>query len=482
MGPAPDHTSKPLVRPRTSFDLLRLDNATLPLEQAITLTDPALRFCTDRFRLKTVRQQAELLGEIVHRLQDSHRGSPDVPFPLKAIRAHLRIPEGSDFTRAQASDHYLEYPHKALGLWIEEALKNPTEREYVLKKLLDELQTQLPAIAYTLAHIYTGGYYGLLTARESRDFHHASQIETISEMFGFAPQTELVYYVNDLQYSRRLGGKAVSTAVKKATVLTNFANGLKEDEDGCVVPMTLGKRFDEIIFIDDEDKNLKAVMHCLIRSVCANVMDQIGMWHRTPEWEQRLNERAERLTTDAYQREGISATHSPQFWTNLVASLTTRYISSQAPEQGSDKIIADLISKGRWMPDIIKVYDGRKLPVEPSLTKLQEVFAGSTPVILGTRRSIVFNDIDKNILSVNALFYIRRKDEPEGRPLLTFSQAEFAEHSTEAYWKKKVATEQGIPEDQLVFCWDHFQKADFVRRDILQALFKGEITRNIHAH
>jgi hypothetical protein len=94
----------------------------------------------------------------------------------------------------------------------------------------------------------------------------------------------------------------------------------------------------------------------------------------------------------------------------------------------------------------------------------------------------VFNDIDKNILSVNALFYIRRKGEPEGNPLLTFTQAEFAEHSTEAYWKKKVSSEQGIPEDQLEFCWDHFQKADFVRRDILQALFKGEITRNVHAH
>jgi hypothetical protein len=301
-------------------------------------------------------------------------------------------------------------------------------------------------------------------------------------MFGFAPQTELVYYVNDLQYSRRLGGKAVSTAVKKATVLTNFANGLKEDEEGAVVPITVGKRFDEIIFIDDEDKNLKAVMHCLIRSVCANVMDQVGMWHRTPQWEQRLNERAEQLTNDAYQRDGIAATHSLQFWTNLVASLTARYLSTQPPEQGSEKIIAELISQGRWMPDIIKVYDGRKLPVEPSLTKLREVFDRSTPVVLGTRRSIVFNDIDKNILSVNALFYIRRKGEPEGNPLLTFTQAEFAEHSTEAYWKKKVSSEKGIPEDQLEFCWDHFQKADFVRRDILQALFKGEITRNVHAH
>jgi hypothetical protein len=471
-----------LVAPQQSFLPLRLDNASLPSGQAITIANPALQFCNDRFKLLTVREQAGLLGEIAYRLQDSRKENQPISFTLKTIRAHLRTPEGGTFTREQADNYYLDYSSKALSLWLNEALEIPTERHFVIERLLDHLQTQLPAIAFTLAHIYAGGYYGLLTAREARDVHHAAQIEMISELFGFAPQAELVYYVNDHNYSKRLGGKSVSTAVKKATVLTNFANGLKEDEEGAVVAMTVGKRFDEIVFIDDEDKNLKAVMHCLIRGVYASVMDQIGMKFRTPDWEARLNERAEKLTNEAYERDGVAATQSTQFWSDLVASLTAKCLSAQTPEQASDKIIGDLILQGRWMPDVIKVHDGRKLPVEPSLAQLRKILQGDTPVVPGSRRSIVFNDIDKTILSVDALFYIRPKSAPESNPLLTFTQAEFAEHPTESHWKQQASSANGIPVDQLEFCWDHFQKANFVRRDILEAMRLGKITRNIHGH
>ena len=160
-------------------------------------------------------------------------------------------------------------------------------------------------------HLYRGGYYGLLTAREDRDTLHAVQVETISEMFGFSPQTELVYYVNDPVRGKRLAG--TSTAIKKATVLTNFANGMKEDEQGLIEPMTVGKRFPEIIFIDDEDKNLKAVMHCLVRGVYTSVMDAVGVTYRTPELEMVLNARALALTDEVFAKEGVHATHSMAF-------------------------------------------------------------------------------------------------------------------------------------------------------------------------
>jgi hypothetical protein len=473
----------PLVRPQTNFDYLRLDNAKLPPEQAVILHDPAERFCTDRFKGMTARQQAALLADVACKLQSEARSDVELPFMLQTIRAHLKVTSdtvSSGFTPPQAADYYLDYPSKGRYLWIQEALQTPSSRELVIETLLNDLRTQLPAIAFTLAHIYSGGHYGLLTAREARDFHHACQIETISEMFGFAPQTELVYYVNDLHYSKRLGGKSVSTAVKKATVLTNFANGIKEDEEGAVVPMTLGKRFQEILFIDDEDKNLQAVMHCLVRGVCASVMDAIGMRFRTPQWEQRLNERAEQLTEQAYAQAGIASTHSMVFWRDLVTTLTEKYLSKSGATTSSEDLIAKLIQEGKWMPDVIKVYDGRKISHDPAIATLRSVFAAQQPVMLGTRESILFNDIDKNILSVNALFYIRRKGQENSAPLLTFNQSDFAEHSSSQYWIDWAAALHNIPSSELELSWDHFQKADVIRRDILEALYQGRIARNVH--
>ena len=96
-------------------------------------------------------------------------------------------------------------------------------------------------------------------------------------------------------------------------MLTNFANGVKEDEQGLIEPMTVGKRFPEIIFIDDEDKNLKAVMHCLVRGVYTSVLDAVGVTYRTPELEMVLTARALALTDEVFAKEGVHATHSMAF-------------------------------------------------------------------------------------------------------------------------------------------------------------------------
>ena len=465
-----------LVRPQANFDHFSLDNARLAAHEQLVLHDPAERFCTDRFKLMTARQQSELLADIAMIRQGHERDATLPSFEISTMRAHLGVGAGTQVTKAEAADYYLDYPSKGRYLWLQQGIKDEQVREFVLERHFGELRTQLPAIAFTLNHLYRGGYYGLLTAREDRDTLHAVQVETISEMFGFSPQTELVYYVNDPVRGKRLAG--TSTAIKKATVLTNFANGLKEDEHGLIEPMTVGKRFQEIIFIDDEDRNLKAVMHCLVRGVYASVMDAVGVTYRTPELEMVLNTRALALTDEVFAKEGVHATHSMAFWVSVVDKLLSKHTSLTGAHQNREALITDLVSRERWMPDVIKVYDGRKMDIESSIQGLKETFAQRTPVVMGTKDSIIFNDIDRTILSVNALFYIRQKGTPT--PLHTLTQAQFAEHPTEGYWIEKIAEEKGIGRNELQFGWDHFRNTDRIRMDILEALYRGQIAQNPH--
>jgi hypothetical protein len=97
---------------------------------------------------------------------------------------------------------------------------------------------------------------------------------------------------------------------------------------------------------------------------------------------------------------------------------------------------------------------------------------------MGTRDSVIFNDIDRTILSVNAMFPIWQTGNPD--PVCTFTQAEFAEHPTETYWLNEVSEQKGIALEDLTFGWDHFRDANRIRMDILEALYKGQIVQNPH--
>jgi hypothetical protein len=165
-----------------------------------------------------------------------------------AMRSRPGAEPGRLITKAEAADYYLDYPSNGRDMWLKLALKDDQMREFVLNRHFDDLRTQLPAIAFTLNHLYRGGFYGLLTARGDRDNSHAAQVQMIGEVFGFVPLTELIYYVNDSVKGERLSG---SSAEKKATILTNFANGIKEDKAGFFEPMVdSGLRFfeqDEVV-------------------------------------------------------------------------------------------------------------------------------------------------------------------------------------------------------------------------------------------
>lgn len=463
-----------IVKPEQSFDPIRLDNENFPSAGRAIIADPLGRFVNDRFRSLTSRQQAQLLGEIDLAIIKSGSYDPaKPPFQIEEMRALSGLRDNQRITQRVAESFYLDYSSAGRRLWLERLMREPETREMVTDKILAQLSTNLPAIPYTLAHIYEGGYYGLLTARGARE-NHAQQVRVISETFGYSPQLELVYYVNDEKLGKRLAG---GSADKKATVLVNFANGLKEDEQGRLVPMTLGKPFDEIIFIDDEDKNLKAVMNVIVRDVCSNVLYEAGLRARTPWFEARITEKAKQISEEAYAKSGVAATQDWSFWRKTVDALLAD-LKGASPQADTDTVMASLIKQGKWLPDVLKVLDGRNISAEDSERRLRAALSKDEPLVLGSKRSVIFNDIDGNLLSVNARFYVTQKSDPDHPNLLVLDQAQFAEHPTPGHWIDIVSKKTGIPAGDLDFSFEHFRDPEAIERDILRAMYKGKITDN----
>ena len=477
---APLPAKPPLVAPKTVHQSVSLDNASLPAHQRVVIQDPARKFCEDQFANIPAKKQLALLAEITMKHQELLSPGTKPPLLLAAIRKKLAVTSEAPISHDAAVNFFFSFPSNHLGLLLSHMISQPEIRTFVLEKFYDYLKTRLPAVAFTLAHIYSGGVYGLLTARGGRDREHQLQLETISHIFGQAPIAELTYYVNDSTLSKRFANRFSNTASRKAAVLTNFACGLKENEEGFVVPMSVGKRFDEIHFIDDEDKNLKQVLRCLIRAVCTHVFDEIGWVYRTPEMELLLNEKADILTEREFSKHNVTRAGDMAFWRSLVDTLLSEYTRHTGHYQDRDTLIADLIADKRWMPDVIKVYNGRTMSVEPSIAKLRAIFQENQPLLIGSAPSVVFNDIDRTILTVDAKFYVVNKLDPSAEPVLTFSQQQFAQQESRAYWTAKAAELSGIPEEHLDVAWPHFYDKGQIDVDCLLAPQGGKHTENVH--
>lgn len=477
---APVPPKPPLIPTKTLHQAVSLDNASLPAHQRIVIQDPAAKFCEDRFANLTTRDQAKLLADIALKQQAEFQPGIKPSLLLGALKAKLSLANGSTITFDMATNFFLDFPPTQIELFLTHTIREPEFRAFVLERLFDGLRSQLPAVAFTLAHLYSGGFYGLLTARGGRDQEHRAQLETISQIFGNAPIAELTYYVNDPQLSKRLAGRFAGTASRKAAVLANFACGLKENAEGFVVPMSMGKRFDEVLFIDDEDKNLKQVLRCLIRGVCSHVFDKIGWIYRTPEMEVLLNEKADTLTESEFSQHKVQRAGDLSFWHSLIDNLLREYTRHTGKYQDRDLLIADLIAEKRWMPDAIRVFDGRSIEIEPSIDRLRAIFEINQPLVIGSNPSVVFNDIDRTILAVDAKFYVVNTNEPSADPVLVFNQEQFAQEQSEAFWLEKASAESGIPVENLQVSWTHFRDEDQIRADHLLAYYHGEITKNPH--
>jgi hypothetical protein len=464
----------PIVEPHKSFQYVSLENARLGLDEQVVIHDPAQHFCTTQFRLMTIHEQLRLLADVVTHLGTSHRDEA-LPFQIMAIRDALDLEAShGEINHQTALRYYMHMSPRALERWLQEGFMHDSTRELIVERFLSDLALQLPAIACTLTHIYSGGYYGVLTARGDRDESHKEQLRYIGEMFGFGTPPELTYYVNDSELAKRLEG---STATRKATVLMNFATGFKQDESGNFVEMTVGKRFDEVGFIEDEAKNLKAVMHCLIRGVYTDVLYAVGWTHRTPYFEEQLNKRSLAVMESAYARVGAAATADMGFWLAVVDELLAAHTSSTGKFADRAALITELKGKKQWIPDIIKIYDANTLSVGPYIDTLREIFNRKEAIVMGTRPSMLFNDIDGTLLKVKAGFPILLKSDPHGEMLHWVSVEQFGLEPDANYWLQHVAKAHNLNPDELIFSWKHFRDPDVVRRDILAGCYRRHLNK-----
>jgi hypothetical protein len=193
-----------------------------------------------------------------------------------------------------------------------------------------------------------------------------------------------------------------------------------------------------------------------------------------------LNAKADTLTEAEFATNKVARTGDLSFWSSLIDTLLSEYTRQTGLYQDRDKLIADLIADKRWMPDTIRVYDGRTLEIGPSIDALRAIFEENKPLLMGASPSVVFNDIDRTILAVDAKFYVINKNDPNAEPILVFNQEQFAHEPREGVWIAEAARVSGLSAENLAVSWTHFRDEEQISADHLLAFHKGGITKNPH--
>lgn len=123
-----------------------------------------------------------------------------------------------------------------------------------VEALIDQHQDYFPALIAVLNAVYAGEDVGLLTARGNREGHRVL-LDALEDFIGHTIPRRNMYFVNDTSRNGRLPKE--STAARKLQVLRDFLNGFYVDENGAEQPMS--RKFDKVVFYDDERKNIELV-------------------------------------------------------------------------------------------------------------------------------------------------------------------------------------------------------------------------------
>ena len=131
---------------------------------------------------------------------------------------------------------------------------NPDCFNDTIESLIDQHTDYFPALIAVLNAVYDGHDIGLLTARGNRR-GHTVLLDAIHDFVGHTIPRRNTYFVNDASRNARLPKE--NTAARKLQVLRDFLNGYYTDAEGNEKPMS--KKYDEVIFYDDEMKNITIV-------------------------------------------------------------------------------------------------------------------------------------------------------------------------------------------------------------------------------
>lgn len=461
----------PMIRPEVDYvDPFNLAREDVRFDRQHVIVDHYERFFMGRFKMLSSKEQSEFLAKIDAQLVRSKTlVDGQEPFQFGVMREKLGLAPERKITEKIAREFYLDYSDIGRRMWFSRAFRAPETQALAENQTFANLREQLPAIIFTLAHVWDGGTYGLLTARGGRDAHRM-QMQLVGRVLGFAAAEELIYYVNDEKRGKRLAG---GTGDRKAQALLNFATGSKFDEQGDLAPMTVGKPFDKILFTDDEDKNLKSVFQASLRDVVSSVLFESGLRHRSETDEQRISAKARTLMEREYAANGLRRYEDPAYWNEVVKEVLQAFHRQAKSSFKPEEMIERLRRMDQWIPDKVVPIDGRIIDVDACERRLRTRLADPTPLELGSKPVLLLNDIDGNLLNVQARFYVRRKGDEVSPPLLVFDQATWAENPNVDYWAKKVGAAEGLDPSILTVDFKHFRDQEAIEQDILRALHRN---------
>lgn len=204
--------------------------------------DHRAAFFVERFKHMLPSEQAVILGAMEGRHPESYVSK----------RIHKAIEFMQEWSSARRLRRFIRKMQEDAQPAPDDS--NPKPFAFSTAALIKQQQRYLPALTDALISIWKGDDIGVMTARGSFEGNNVL-VQAIEGYLGHEIQKQFRYFVNDANRNQRLASS--STAKRKLEVLFNYCHGyyFTASDELRVLP----RRYNEVVFIDDEDKNIQAV-------------------------------------------------------------------------------------------------------------------------------------------------------------------------------------------------------------------------------
>ena len=290
-----------------------------------------------------------------------------------------------------------------------------------------------PAFLAAIHVAVTGGTIGLLTARGNRAGHEVL-IRELEDFLCCRIPVQEIYFISDQTLNHRLRNHS-SIAQKKLQVCLDHLNGCKIDASGN--PQTMPARFRRVILIDDEDSNIQAVHYYIAEQCLSEKLRARGIFHTSDTIRHMIRSRVDKARARGKD--------PSQIW--------RRYRKELRKMQGEESLGSRLI-----------VRDARLLSGEDLYRKLVNTLRHEEiPQESGT---LLLLDIDGTLVTLDSMIYVRDRRNPEGTPLVTISQREWADRPEEASWIAAAAAAHQLDSASLFVDFKDFNDPENLGREI----------------
>jgi hypothetical protein len=307
-----------------------------------------------------------------------------------------------------------------------------------ISQLAEVLTEYLPGTLLLLKTQLEGYTVGTLTARGNRD-GQALLLQEIESFSGTPFDPTYLYFLNDRARNARLLDFP-STARRKLQICIDFLKGEKRSANGSITPMP--RKFDEVVFIDDEHKNCHTVSNWILECALQEHRQRapFTLANDLDEYAAKVRELFKFRNDDRATRQ----LHS--------------YLQRTHRERDPDHIAHRL-----------RVIPAERMNAERLARSLAKILLGECRPAYNACNRLYLFDIDGTVVQLPAKMYIRQRcDDAE---IIKITQEQYAENPSMLHWYQKAQTKyqfhgRNVPMHELYYDFREFEEEASIRRTI----------------